>query len=247
MATDKLDTIRKLLAKADRAATPEEAEAFTDKAVQLMARHGIDAALLAAAAPGRDEIGALEVLMEDPYSAGKARLLTWTAQALRCQSVMHRAWGGRVEKVTIIGFASDRERVEVLYTSLLLQASSQLRDQRPLLPGESVAAYRRSWLYGFARAVHRRLSEAEQRAAEAATRSGHDSRMPADPGRSVALVLADRSALVERAFAAAFPSLGQARPSSMSGSGYSAGAEAGRRADIGQSRVTPVRQRALGA
>ena len=53
MGTDKLDTVRKLLAKAERAATAAEAEIYTAKAVELMARHGIDQALLAAAARPR--------------------------------------------------------------------------------------------------------------------------------------------------------------------------------------------------
>ena len=56
-----LGRIRKLLAKAERAGTPEEAQTYTEKAVELMARHGIDAALLAAAQPGRDAIGATRV------------------------------------------------------------------------------------------------------------------------------------------------------------------------------------------
>src|SRR5690348_7407142 len=143
MESTTLGRIRKLLAKAERAGTPEEAGTYTDKAVELMARHGIDAALLAEARPGRDEIGSLRVAIEDPYSGGKARLLAWTASALRCRSVMHAAWGGgRVEAVTVIGFASDRERVELLYTSLLLQAVALLVRQRPVREGESVAAYR---------------------------------------------------------------------------------------------------------
>ena len=169
MGTDKLDTVRKLLAKADGAATPAEAEIYTAKAVELMARHGIDEALLAAARPehGRDR-HLPHIAVADPYSAGKARLLAWTASALRCRAVLHEAGGGRVAAVTVLGFASDRARVELLYTSLLLQASTQLAGQRPAWAGESVAAYRRSWLHGFAVRVHRRLVEAEARAAEAA-------------------------------------------------------------------------------
>ena len=89
-----LGRIRKLLARAERAGTPEEAQAYTDKAVELMARHGIDMALLAAAEPGCDEIGATRVEVADPYSAGKARLLGWTASALRCRAVLHQAGGG---------------------------------------------------------------------------------------------------------------------------------------------------------
>ncbi|MDN5932522.1 MAG: DUF2786 domain-containing protein, partial [Pseudonocardia sp.] len=88
MGADKLDTIRKLLAKAEGAATPAEAEAYTEKAVQLMARHGIDEALAGAAHPGRDEIGAVRIDMDDPYSAGKARLLGWAASPFGCRCAL---------------------------------------------------------------------------------------------------------------------------------------------------------------
>lgn len=239
MGADKLDTIRKLLAKAERAATAAEAETYTEKAVELMARHGIDAALLGAAHPGRDRIGARRIAVDDPYSAGKSRLLAWTAAALRCRAVLHRVSGSRVEAVTVFGFAADRERVELLYTSLLLQATAQLVHQRPPWPGESVAAYRRSWLYGFADEVHRRLGAAEARAEREAA--------PVAEGPGVALVLADRRDRVDRAYAEAFPGLGQARRTTYSGSGFASGAAAGRRADLGRSSVDTARQRALGA
>ena len=197
--TGTLGRIRKLLARAERAGTPAEAQACTDKAVELMARHGIDMALLAAAQPGVDEIGATRVEVADPYSAGKARLLGWTASALRCRAVLHEVRGprrlgrGRIGAVTVFGFASDRERVEVLFTSLLLQAQAQLVAQRPPHPDESVAAYRRSWLHGFAVRVHRRLRRGRtpRRAASRAgvrgrsrraRRRGAGARGPAQPG-----------------------------------------------------------------
>ena len=238
IGTAKLATVRKLLAKAERAATPQEADTYTGKAMELMARHGIDAALLAAAHPGSDGIGPLRIAMQDPYSAGKARLLGWTAAALRCRWVLHGAWSGRVAAVTVFGHASDRERVEVLYTSLLLQATTQLVRVRPPRPGESVAAYRRSWLEGFAAQVHHRLVEAEERAAghAAATSSG-----------GVALVLADRRRRVDRQFQATYPRLATLRPSALSGSGRAAGARAGQRADLGGGGLGAGRRRALGA
>jgi hypothetical protein len=241
----KLDTVRKLLAKAEGAATPAEAEAYTAKAVELAARYGLDAALLAAAAPGRDEVGRTRVAVADPYSAGKARLLAWTAEALRCRAVLHQARGGRVVAVTVLGFAADRERAELLYTSLLLQAAAQLVRQRPARAGESVAAYRRSWLHGFAVEVQRRLVEAEAAAVAAAVAA--DRAGPAGAGPGTALVLADRDDRVDRAYAAAFPSLGRARRAGLSGSGFGAGAAAGARADLGRGAVAPVRQGALGA
>jgi hypothetical protein len=233
--TGTLGRIRKLLARAERAGTPAEAQACTDKAVELMARHGIDMALLAAAEPGVDEIGATRVEVADPYSAGKARLLGWTASALRCRAVLHemrgprRLGGGRIGAVTVFGFASDRERVEVLFTSLLLQAQAQLAAQRPPHADESVAAYRRSWLHGFAVQVHRRLVDAEHRAEERAGQGSADD--PGVPGAEV--VLADRRSRVEQAYAEAFPALGRGRRSVLSGSGFAAGAAAGDRADLG--------------
>jgi hypothetical protein len=231
----KLDTIRKLLAKAERAGTPEEAQTYTEKAVELMARHGIDAALLAASGDVPDEIGATRITVSDPYSAGKARLLGWTAAALRCRAVLHQASGGRVAAVTVFGFASDREQVEVLFTSLLLQATSQLTRIRPEArprrwQQENVAAYRRSWLHGFAVSVHRRLRATQARVTEEATSAP-------ETGTGTALVLADRSDRVDTAYAEAFPTLGKGKRPRLTGSGFDHGAEAGRRADLGQRRV----------
>jgi hypothetical protein len=247
MGADKLDTIRKLLAKAEGAATPAEAEAYTGKAVQLMARHGIDEALLGAADPGSDEIGSVRVGMDDPYSAGKARLLGWVASPFGCRCVLHGAWGGRVGAVTVFGHASDRARVELLYTSLLLQATSQLVRLRPPDAGESVAAYRRSWLHGFAAEVHRRLTAAQEEARERAQQEAAAREHTGRAGPSVALVLADRHERVERAYADAFPRLGRARRSTLSGSGLGAGVRAGSRADLGRPAVDRPRARALGS
>ena len=48
-----LARVRKLLAKAeDPGCTPAEAEALTDKAAQLIAKYGVDRAMLAAAVRG---------------------------------------------------------------------------------------------------------------------------------------------------------------------------------------------------
>ncbi|MCM3844831.1 DUF2786 domain-containing protein [Pseudonocardia sp. DR1-2] len=78
----RLDRIRKLLAKAERAGTPDEAEIYTDKAFALMARHGIDEALLAAApAPGR----------RGPTRSGGAGSPSTTPTAGRRRG----CWGGR--------------------------------------------------------------------------------------------------------------------------------------------------------
>jgi hypothetical protein len=252
MGFDKLEVVRKLMAKAERAATPEEADSYTGMALRLCARHGIDAALVdaqrrAAHDPAADHPGAQRIPVHAPYSAAKARLLSWTAQALRCQVVLHQARGGRVDAVTVFGFAADRARVELLYTSLLLQACTELVRLRPRFPGESVAAYRRSWLYGFAQRVHQRLVEAEQAAADGTDPTGGPGTGAGASAGAVALVLADRDDRVARAFAETFPALGRPRGPVLSGSGRAAGAAAGDRADLGGTGLAGAAGRAVGA
>lgn len=78
-AEQKLEVIRKLLAKAERAATPDEADAYNTKAADLMARHGVDAAMLTAAGGDtRDVIGSRRIAMTEPYSTEKAAL-AWSS------------------------------------------------------------------------------------------------------------------------------------------------------------------------
>jgi hypothetical protein len=214
-----LSKVRKLLAKAeDPACTVAEAEAFTAKATELIARYGVDRALLAAREPTTDPIGDRVIDLIAPYALDKAGLLAGVADGLRCRSVRRRSGTGFA--MHLFGFASDLERVELLFTSLLVQAAHGIAGT-PVPPGEHPAAFRRSWLAGFAAAVASRLREAESSAAEAV------------PTTSVALVLADRSTRVDRRIAEVYPRLRSASPRRLAGSGLHQGAAAGRRADLG--------------
>ena len=83
-----LGRVRKLLAKAeDPAVTAAEAELYNAKAAELIARHGIDAALLAATGQTRDEVAHRVIAVDNPYARDKAHLLTSVADPLRCQTV----------------------------------------------------------------------------------------------------------------------------------------------------------------
>ena len=62
---EKLERIRKLLAKAEKAGTPEEAEIYNEKAVELMNRHLLRTAELAYASLG-------EALQPETQSEGAA-------------------------------------------------------------------------------------------------------------------------------------------------------------------------------
>jgi hypothetical protein len=231
-----LAKVRKILAKAeDPATTPEEAETYTAKAAELIAAYGIDRALLAEQVPGSDVVGDRVVRLDPPYALDKADLLGAVAVTLRCRAVQRQEYAGGRKQLSIhlFGYDSDLTRTEVLYTSLLLQSTTQLAGTAAP-PGESLAAYRRSWLAGFTAAVVHRLRQAEERAAQRA----HDPADSPEPkGRSVGLVLADRSVAVRDAVTAAYPHLTRAQGRSLSGSGRISGYRAGQRADLGGTRV----------
>lgn len=227
-----LERVRKLLAQAeDPSVTVPEAEAFNAKAAELIARHGIDAAHLASTGRTRDAVEYRVIPVEQPYGRDKAQLLTSVADPLRCQTV--HTHGPDRYVVRVYGFASDLERVELLYTSLLLQATRDLVHVRPDGWGESTAAYRRSWLAGFASAVYSRLLRAEQRAS---------AEQPAtETGTSTALVLRDRCERVDTFVRTAHPRLRTMRRRSLSGSGRTDGYHSGSRADLGARQIGHTR------
>jgi len=237
-APDKLlDRVRKLLAKAeDESCTPPEAQALTAKAAELMAKYGIDRALLAAVRPETDAPGSRFVEIDNPWGRVKAHLLCGLGSALRCQCIMITTRGGL--RIHVFGYESDIERTDLLYTSVLIQMWHGLAAAR--VPDRaSPRSWRRSWLLGFAAAVTGRVRAAEQAARAQADRAAP----PGEPSRT-ALVLADRSLVIRRAVAREYPVTRTARLT-YSGSGYGAGYEQGQRADIGNRRVARPGGRAL--
>lgn len=212
-----LARVRKLLAKAeDPACTPAEAEAFTAKAAELIAKYGVDQALLAGRDPAAGRVGDRILTVEPPYARDKAALLAAVALALRCR-VVHLERRG-LARTHLFGHAADLERVELLFTSLLVQAAHGLAGA--LVPtGEHPAAFRRSWLVGYTDAIRARLHEAEAAAAAGA------------PGAD--LVLVDRTEQVERRRDEVYPQLARLGPRRLRGSGRRQGYLAGRAADLG--------------
>ena len=212
-----LARVRKLLAKAeDPACTPAEAEAFTAKAAELIAKYGVDQALLAGTDPALDPVGDRVVTVPAPYARDKAGLLGAVAVALRCRVVyLERRSTARIH---LFGHAADLERVELLFTSLLVQAAHGLAATE--VPSfDHPAAFRRSWLAGFTEAIRARLTEAERAAAAEA------------PGAE--LVLVGRTELVDRRRDQTYPNLIRLGPRRLAGSGRRQGYAAGRTADLG--------------
>ena len=234
MNDDKLARIRKLLAQAeDPAATAAEAEAFNAKATELMARYGVDAALLAASDPGREVVGDLTVDLLAPYAHEKGSLGAAVARGLRCSAVLRkrRERGSTTYSLHLFGATTDLLLAEMLLTSLLVQGIGELT-RRGVPRGEHPAAYRRTWWLGFAAAIGRRLEEAEKAAARESETDF------AAAGTSASLVLADRAALADRSAAEVYPDLRNAAPRYLSGGGVADGHAAGQRADLGRKAMT---------
>jgi hypothetical protein len=224
-----LDRVRKLLAKAEaEGVTPPEAEALTAKAAELMARYGIDRALLAATRPETDKPDSRIIDIDNPWAQVRAHLLAGLAGAMRCQCILLNPERGGA-RVHVFGYASDLERADILYTSLLLQMAHGLT--AALVPARvsSVRAWRRSWLLGFVAAVVARVKAAEDRAAASSSAAVHT-------GPSTALVLADRSVVIRRNMEQAYPVTRQARVT-YTGNGYRDGYAKGQQADIGNAKL----------
>jgi len=233
-----LARVRKLLAKAEaEGVTPAEAQALTAKAAELMAKYGIDRALLAARRPETDHPADRKLDIDNPWARVQAHLLCGLASALRCQCVILPRTGPGT-RIHIFGFASDIERADVLYTSLLVQMWQGLAAARVPDWSRNARAWRRSWLLGFVSAVVSRVRAAEQHATTEATAR------TAPAGERTALVLADRRQVIMRNIGHAYPVTRRSRVT-YSGSGYGAGYTEGQKADIGSARLRHGSGRAL--
>jgi hypothetical protein len=191
-----LSKIRALLAKAESTEFPEEAEALSARAQELMAKYSIDHALLAAEAGRRDEPASRRLPVDNPYQAAKASLLSAVATANRCRSVQYE----RLGLSAVIGFPADLDAVELLFTSLLVQANTAMLRagaKRDAYGRSRTRAFRQSFLVAYAIRIGERLTgvaeEAERQAAAAAA-----------AGRSLLPVLAARDRAVDDAVDAMF-------------------------------------------
>ncbi len=232
-----LSRVRALLAKAESTTFEAEAETFTAGAQALMARHSIDAALLAATHDGREDAPqGRRIGIDNPYEAPKALLLAAVADANRCRTVWSRGLGF----TTVLGFAADLDAVETLFTSLLVQATQAMTREgsRTDRHGRSrTRAFRQSFLSAFAARIGERLTEVTHTETDKAAKA-----TGASGSRQLVPLLAARSAAVEEAVQTMFPDL-VTRPLGLGSDaeGWHSGRSAANRAAIGSG--APLGQR----
>jgi hypothetical protein len=220
-----LARVKALLAKAQSTPYAAEAETFTAGAQAVMARHSIDAALLAAAGDERQGPAGLRLWIDAPYESAKVSLLAAVAEANRC----HTVWQKQLGVCTVLGFEADLVAVDALFTSLLVQATHAMTVVGPRVDeaGRSrTRAFRHSFLVAFGRRIGERLTEAARGAErQAAGETGSDQLLP---------VLAAREAEVERHLSELFPRLRRSgsRISAGTGEGWASGRVAADRAAL---------------
>ena len=211
-----LEKVRALLAKAESTTFDDEAEACTAKAQELIARYSIDAALVESRGGrlgGSASVSAVRIAVDDPYAHAKTLLLQAVARENRCFALWDKQFGFN----TIFGHAADLRVVELLFTSLLVQAVGAMQragshvDRTGTIRTRS---FRQSFLVAFANRIGERLREANCRAEAAAVDEVGDSFLP---------VLAARSDAAREACAEMFPKQGRTAVSVINAEGWVAG------------------------
>lgn len=211
------DQIRTLLAIADGGSPyPEERALARARAEKLMIRHAIDEA---GVRMSREEaVSPTTRIFEfaGMYLRDQVQLAVSIAHVFSCRCVLH---GDR--RITAVGFASDLTMVAALVDTLV----PAMRLEMDAYGGSQ--SRKKAFASSYTWAVAARLKDFYAGALREAEEQGTGS----------ALVLADRSAQVERAYAEMFPLLRRARRRTLTSyEGWGEGEAAGRRADISLGR-----------
>jgi hypothetical protein len=213
-----LGRVRALLAKAESSSYPEEAEALSAKAQELMTRHALDRVLVEADTSVPSLVSTHRLWLDTPYVDAKSLLVDVVAKANRCRAIFHPTWGF----LSVLGDENDLESVELLTTSLLLQATRAMiaSGSQTSRTGQSrTRSYRQSFLVAYATRIGERLGKATEATI-------------AEAGDSARLlpVLASQQKKVDAAFETMFPATVGKRVSVSNAAGWGAGKAAADRA-----------------
>ncbi|MFG1818677.1 DUF2786 domain-containing protein [Kribbella sp. NPDC049174] len=219
-----LARIRGLLAKAEATEFPDEAEALSGKAQELMAKFSLDRALVEAdpAVEIPDDSAARRLWVDTPYVSAKAQLVGAVASANRCRTVVI----DQLAVVTIVGEELDLQLTEILSTSLLVQANRAMLAAGKHIGrrGESLTrSFRQSFLMAYAQRIGERLQAASAATQAAVPEADADRLLP---------VLTKREEQVDALFTKLFPNTTTRRTRITNGAGWEAGLTAADQAQL---------------
>jgi hypothetical protein len=187
-----------------------------------MTRYSIDAALLAAHAAGKlteAKPRGVRIGIDDPYSRAKSALLATIANSSGCRAV----WSKNLGFSTIFGFEGELKSVDLLYTSLLLQARKAMMRTGEAGRRARSRSFRQSFLVGFANRIGQRLEESAGTVISDVLKK---------QGSALVPVMAQRLRVVDDRRDEAFPELGSSDLSVGDWSGWVSGTRAADGADI---------------
>jgi len=222
--------VRKLMEKAEATQNVHEADAFARKAAELVARHRIEPSRFRGGVQGSgDDLAIRDIPMgRGAYARGRLALLDTIARYHDVRVVFASTPTGTVAHAA--GFTSDLDVVQILYQSLHTQAAAQMADQRRATAA-ATQQFRRSFLFGFADRLDHVLAEVRRsvQLQGTATQASES---------STELALRERNERVDEFLAQSFGRIRTARPAGAAQiGGFSAGAAAAERADVGRSRI----------
>jgi hypothetical protein len=215
-----LAKVRALLAKAESTEFPDEAEALSAKAQELMSRYSLHQAVLDHDNGRAPVVGGRRLWLDAPYADAKALLVQTVATANRCRTV----WASKLGFATVIGAEPDLDGVELLVTSLLVQANRAMlaAGRQTTRSGTSrTRSFRQSFVVSYATRIGERLDTASS-AAVAELEAELEPREMAPDSRLLP-VLAARSRATDELTDRLFPRMVQKGLSVTNSAGWTAG------------------------
>ncbi len=213
----KLAQVRALLAKAESTNFDHEAEALSAKAQELISKYALEQLVEDRDGSRRSDLRVQRLWLDAPYVGAKASLVHEVAKANRCRSASAEHLGFCI----LVGSAANLHAVELLVTSLLVQAdTAMLRHGRRAdgVGGSRTRSFRRSFLLAYAVRIGERLLEAADQVA-------------AGTGKDLVPMLRDHEELVAAAFEASLPHTVTKETTFSNAEGWAAGVVA---ADLAQ-------------
>lgn len=230
--------IEGLLRKAERAGSPEEAEAFSAKAEALMLKYSIDHMMLGNKEERSDDPIIRVVEIKGIYALCSTQGLHGIVKALGTCEYWITGKAAKSHNGMVCGFESDVDQAIMLWNSLALQAANAMQHWAANRDLSGMSAFekfqeRRTFLQGFWMRAARRVREAFEEVLNEAEVEYHG---------GAALALVDRKEKVKALMPQGMRSQ-KDRTKMGSYGALVAGQDAAERADLGQKRVTENRRK----
>lgn len=235
--------IQKLLALAQGNTNPAEAGLAMKRALEMIAKYGIDMAKLQNTDRAADDTTGNKIIrVPGVFSKEKARILYVILTMYRATGLLLRATDMEIIDgkytgewaVHAFGYASDIHRAEMIFTVIISQMTSDLLAARPDGMGRGVQMkWSRSFILGFGVRILKRIQLIESRAkTDAEAESG-----------SMDIVLYDRKNTADSLLSDTYPETKELAPAAPAADtwAFHEGDRSGQRADLGQTRFSQGR------